>query len=50
LRWRQSDSGARLEVIKRCGHLPPIECHEALAEAVSRFLAQSVARPRLRAL
>ena len=31
--------GARLEVIERCGHPPPIECPEAFAHAVNRFLA-----------
>lgn len=31
--------GARLEVIERCGHLPPVECPEAFAHAVIRFPA-----------
>jgi pimeloyl-ACP methyl ester carboxylesterase len=38
-RWRDRIRGARLEVIDRCGHLPPIERADAFAAAVLGFLA-----------
>jgi len=38
-RWRDLIPGARLEVIERCGHLPPVERPEEFARAVGAFLA-----------
>lgn len=37
-RYRDRIRGARLEVIERCGHLPPIERPAEFADAVLRFL------------
>jgi len=37
-RYRDRIAGARLEVIDRCGHLPPIERPVEFAAAVVRFL------------
>ena len=38
-RYRDRIAGARLVVIDRCGHLPPVERPEAFADAVLGFLA-----------
>jgi pimeloyl-ACP methyl ester carboxylesterase len=38
-RYRDRIPGARLEVIERCGHLPPIERPAEFAAAVLRFIA-----------
>jgi len=35
--YRDAIPGARLEVLPHCGHMAPIECPEAVAEAVLRF-------------
>src|SRR5438128_4117599 len=40
-RWRDRIPGARLEVIERCGHLPPIERPAEFARAVLAFLGVS---------
>jgi pimeloyl-ACP methyl ester carboxylesterase len=39
-RYRDRIAGARLEVIERCGHLPPIERPTEFSDAVVRFLSQ----------
>jgi pimeloyl-ACP methyl ester carboxylesterase len=38
-RYRDLISGARLAVIERCGHLPPVERPDAFARVVRGFLS-----------